>query len=104
MLAAHPNMVPLAGRRVDSDPLGALEWLVSLGFSVDDAVSLWQSMLAYTVGFSVLSSGHAAMDTYDLSQAVADRMVQWRDETVARTLRMILDSYDALRVPPADSV
>lgn len=98
MLSAHPNMVPLAGRRVESDPLGALEWLVSLGLSEDDAVGLWQSMLAYTVGFSMFATSHAALDTYDLPPGLAHRMAEWRDETCTMTIRMIIDGYDRLRV------
>ncbi len=101
MLAAHPNMVPLAGKRVDSDPLGALEWLIQLGLSQDDAVGLWQSMLAYSVGFSMFGSANAALDTYDLSPGLAARLSEWRDETAVMTLRMIIDSYDARREGPA---
>lgn len=100
MLSAHPNMVPLAGRRVESDPLGALEWLVSLGLSEDDAAGLWQSMLAYTVGFSMFSTTYAKLDTYDLPEGLASRVTHWRDETCTQTLHMIIDGYDARRVLP----
>jgi AcrR family transcriptional regulator len=98
MLAAHPNMVPLAGRRVESDPVGVVEWLTSIGLSDDDAVGLWQSLLAYTVGFSVFSSSYAEMDTYDLPESLAARMAEWRDGTCITTLRMIIDAYDERRV------
>jgi AcrR family transcriptional regulator len=97
MLSAHPNMVPLAGRRVESDPLGAIEWLVSLGLSEGDAVGLWQSMLAYTVGFSMFATSQAALDTYDQPSSIATRLSEWRDETCTTTLRMIIDGYDEMR-------
>lgn len=101
MLTAHPNMVQLAGKRVESDPLGALQWLIQLGLSEDDAVGLWQSMLAYSVGFSMFSTTYAALDTYDLPDGLASRVAEWRDETCTETLRMIIDAYDARRDPSA---
>jgi hypothetical protein len=90
-------MVPLAGRRIEGDPDSGLVFLTQLGFSDDDAVSLWQSMLAYTVGFSMFSSAYAASDTFDLPPGLAARMADWRDETCARTIRMIIEGYDAQR-------
>jgi len=97
VLAAHPNLMSLAGRRVESDPDSGLVFLTQIGFSDDDAVELWQSMIAFVVGFSVFSSAHVASDVSDLPTELAERMTEWRDETCARTLRMILDSYGALR-------
>lgn len=97
VLAAHPNLLPLAGRRVESDPSSGLVFLVQQGFSDDDAVELWQSMIAFVVGFSVLSTPFAKSDTSDLPPELRRRMDEWRDETCTRTLRMILESYDATR-------
>jgi AcrR family transcriptional regulator len=97
MLANHPNMVPLAGRRVESDPIGVLEGLVQMGLSEDDAAGLWQSLLAYTVGFSMFSSAYTQLDTYDQPPGLAARLADWRDETCVDTLRMIVDGYDARR-------
>jgi AcrR family transcriptional regulator len=94
MLASHPHLVPLAGKRVESDPVGALESLIGMGLSEDDAVSLWQSVLAFTVGFAMFSSSYAQADTFDLPDELAQRMAEWRDETCHKTLRMIIDSYD----------
>ena len=97
LLSAHPNLVSLAGRRVESDPDSGLVFLTQLGFSNDDAVELWQSMMAYTVGFAMFSSAYAKSDTWDLPGGLASRMSEWRDETCTKTIRMILQSYDAPR-------
>lgn len=97
VLAAHPNLVSLAGRRVETDPDSGLVFLTQLGFSDDDAVELWQSMIAYTVGFAIFSSAYAESDTWDLPDELATRMAQWRDDTRARTLRAIIEAYDFTR-------
>lgn len=97
VLTAHPNLVSLAGRRVESDPDSGLVFLTQMGFSEDDAVELWQSMIALTVGFSVFSSSFAQSDTFDLPPGLAQRMSQWRDETYSRTLKAVLGAYDAAR-------
>lgn len=97
VLAAHPNLMSLAGRRVESDPDSGLVFLVQQGFSNDDAVELWQSMIAFTVGFSVFSSSYAHSDTFDLPDDLQARMAEWRDASYRRTLRMILQSYEDAR-------
>lgn len=97
VLAAHPNLVSLAGRRVETDPDSGLVFLTQLGFGDDDAVELWQSMIACTVGFALFSSAYAESATWDLPDELAGRMTQWRDQTRARTLRFIIDAYDQAR-------
>lgn len=97
VLAAHPNLMSLAGRRVESDPDSGLVFLVQQGFSDDAAVELWQSMIAFTVGFSMFSSPYAESDTSDLPPGLARRMADWRDETCSRGLRMLLEGYDEAR-------
>lgn len=99
VLAAHPNLVSLAGRRVETDPDSGLIFLTQIGFSDDDAVELWQSMIAFVVGFSMFSSYTTVSDLFDLPSHLAVRMEQWKDETVMRSLRMLLDGYDAARHP-----
>ncbi len=94
MLAAHPNLVVYAGRKVETDPeTSGLEALVQMGLPEEDAVELWQSMIAFCTGFSLFSSSRAESDTADLPPGLAKRMAEWRDETVGRTLRALLDSY-----------
>jgi AcrR family transcriptional regulator len=97
VLAAHPNLMPLAGRRVESDPDSGLLFLVQQGFSDNDAVELWQSVIAFTIGFSMLSSPNVPSDTFDLPDDLRERMNEWRDETYMRTVRMILQGYEAVR-------
>jgi hypothetical protein len=96
-LASHPNMMPFAGRRAESDPQSGLVFLTQIGFSDSDAVELWQSMIAVTVGFAVFSSRYTVADTSGLPTTLARRQSEWRDETYERTLRMILNGYDAAR-------
>lgn len=97
VLTAHPNLVSLAGRRVETDPDSGLVFLTQLGFSDDTAVELWQSMIACTVGFAIFSSAYAESDTWDLPDRLALRMTDWRNETRAKTLRAIIDAYDEIR-------
>ncbi len=97
VLAAHPNLTPLAGRRVETDPDSGLVFLTQLGFSDNDAVELWQSMIALVIGFSIFGSAYAVSDVSDLSSELAGRMSDWRDETCVRSLRMLIDAYDAER-------
>jgi len=98
VLAAHPNLVIYAGRRVETDPeTSGLEGLIQLGFTDDDAVELWQSMIAFAVGFSLFSSSHAEVDTSGVPGGLAQRMTEWRDDTCARTLRVILEGYARAR-------
>ena len=96
-LTAHPNLMSLAGRRVESDPDSGLVFLTQLGFSDNDAVELWQSMMAFTVGFSTFSASQAESDVSDLPTELAKRMEDWRDATCVRSLRMLLEGYDARR-------
>ena len=94
MLAAHPNLVIYAGRRVESDPeTSGLEALTFMGFSEDDAVELWQSLIAFCAGFSLFSSSRAQTDTTSLPDGLALRMLEWEDRTVSATLRAILLGY-----------
>lgn len=97
ILAAHPNLMSLAGRRVETDPDSGLLYLIRLGFKEEEAVELWQSLIAFTVGFSVFSSTYADSDVSDLPPALAARMSEWREGTCRRTLGAILEAYDSGR-------
>jgi AcrR family transcriptional regulator len=97
VLAAHPNLIQFAGRRVESDPDSGLVALAQSGLSEDDAVELWQSVLAFIVGFALFGATSVESDVRDLPTSLATRMSEWRDETCVRTLRAILESYWARR-------
>lgn len=102
VLVAHPAAIALAGRRVETDPDSGLMYLVSIGFDLDHAVELWQSVVAFVVGFSMLGSQVVSLDDEDLSESVRRRFGQWREETFRRSLRMLLDGY-AAALPSAQS-
>ena len=97
VLAAHPNMMPLAGRRLEGEGDSGLAFLAEQGFSREQAVDLWQSMVALVVGYSMFSSSYAETGTRGLSPEFEERVTEWRDDTCARTLRMIMEAYDVER-------
>lgn len=102
VLSAHPNMMPLAGRRLPGEGDSGLEYLTGLGFGVDAAVEMWQSLLALTAGFSLFASGHAATDTRGLSAPLRERAAQWRDETFHRALLAVMERYEQARTAGAE--
>lgn len=94
VLAAHPNLVIYAGRQVESDPNpDGLHGLMQAGLSEDDAVGLWQSLLAFVVGFTLFGSQSVQADTRNQPGQLAARLADWRDETCDRTLRTIVGEY-----------
>lgn len=95
-LAAHPNLVSLAGRSVDTDPqLNGLEYLVQLGLSLDDAVALWQSIHALVIGFAVLGSTPDSLVAAQVSdQRLRARCAQWHIADLRQALRAVLHSYN----------
>lgn len=94
-LAAHPNLVSLAGRSVASDPkVNGLEYLVEVGLSVDDAVALWQSIHALVIGFALLSSQPETLIAERLGDGrLRARGEQWHMADLRRALRVVLDDY-----------
>jgi TetR/AcrR family transcriptional regulator, tetracycline repressor protein len=97
VLAAHPNMLPLAGRRADGLAPTGLTFLIGQGFAPNDAVELYQSLAAFTIGYSMMSSPLARVDPSQWPGELADRSRDWRDETCERTLRMIIEGYGSRR-------
>ena len=95
-LAAHPNLVSLAGRSVDTDPqVNGLEYLVQVGLSIDDAVALWQSIHALVIGFAVLGSAADSLVADQVSdQRLRVRCAQWRTADLRQALRAVLHSYN----------
>lgn len=94
LLMAHPHMLPMAARHVDSDPAEGLPFLVETGLSLDDAVALWQSVIAFVVGYATFASHAIVGDVDHLSADLADRMRRWDRQTAARGLQALLAAYD----------
>jgi AcrR family transcriptional regulator len=93
VLTAHPNTLPLAARRTDGAGASGLEYLIDRGVAPDDAVELYQSLVAFTIGYSVLSAPLVETAWAGLPEALAERLGEWRDATFRRTLRMVMDGY-----------
>jgi AcrR family transcriptional regulator len=93
VLADHPHMMPLAGRRLDGEGDSGLAFLAEQGFTRDEAVELWQSLAAVVVGFSMFSSGNAATGTEGLTREFRMRVTDWREETCEKALRTLVEAY-----------
>lgn len=101
VLAGHPNMMALAGRRLQGERDSGLEFLVAQGFTSEQAVELWQSLLAVVVGFSMFTSGYAQTDITGLPDELAARAHQWRDQTCPQALLAIMAAYERQLSCPA---
>jgi AcrR family transcriptional regulator len=93
VLTAHPNMLPLAARRTAGAGTSGLQYLIDQGMAADDAVELYQSLAAFTVGYAMLSSPVVETTWAGLPEVIRDRMRQWTDATFQRTLRVVTDGY-----------
>ena len=103
VLLAHPNVIPLATRRTNMSRPTGLEALVDAGMPVEDAVALYQSLLAFTVGFSSLGNPTIAKDWDRFPAPLAERLHHWDDDTYRRTLRTILSGYGLLNEEEAEN-
>ena len=101
LLLAHPNMLPFAGRHVDSDQVQGLPYLVQTGLTEADAAAMWQSIIAFVVGFATFATESIRDDVDHLPGGLAAQMATWDRDTARHTLRAILGAYD---VAPAVSV
>lgn len=91
VLMAHPNMLPLATRRTAADGTSGLEFMVAQGMDAEDAVELYQSLTALTVGYAVVGT---QTDTWDgVPDGLAERMTRWEVSTFRRAVRQILTGY-----------
>jgi AcrR family transcriptional regulator len=93
VMVEHPNMVPLAARRTGAGFPSGLEYLIEQGLERDAAVGLYQSLLAFTIGFSVLGAEEWGSQSAGVAKEIADRLGQWSDDTFRRTLKVMLDGY-----------
>jgi TetR/AcrR family tetracycline transcriptional repressor len=90
VLVAHPNLLPLAARRTGGSSTSGLEFLIDRGIPRDAAVELYQSLVAFTIGYSTLSAPSGTADWAGLPPELADRVRDWREGTFRRGLRAIM--------------
>jgi AcrR family transcriptional regulator len=93
LLVAHPNLMGLAGWRLENGMEDGLAYLVAVGFSLDDAVELMQSLVAIAVGFAMFSAPRAQLWNRGLPPEAVVRMADWREETCRAAARVILESF-----------
>lgn len=93
VLMAHPQLLPLSARRTDSAGTSGLAYLIDHGIHPADAIELYQSLVAFTIGYSMLSSAMVEATWAGLPAELADRLRDWREDTFRRTLRIVMDGY-----------
>jgi AcrR family transcriptional regulator len=93
VLTAHPNMVSLSARRTDPAGTSGLQYLIDQGIAPADAADLYQSLVAFTVGYSLLSSPLFETAWAGLPQELAKRLDDWKETTFRRTLGIVMDGY-----------
>ena len=70
-----------------------LAYLISIGFTLDDAVEMMQSLVALAVGFAMFSVPRAPKGERGLPPEMAARMADWREDTCRSAGRLILESF-----------
>ncbi len=103
LLTAHPHMLPLATRRVETDPVDGLGYLVALGMPPDEAVALWQSILAFVVGFATLATDTIPGSVDQPPEGLGTKLTHWDRATARRGLRAILVNYEPANPAPHSS-
>lgn len=94
VLTAHPNMMGLAGWRLENGMEDGLAFLIGIGFNLDDAVEVMQSLVALAFGFALFSIPGTPRGERGLPPEMAERMGDWREETCRRMERIILESFE----------
>ncbi len=94
VLSAHPNMLPLAMRRPVQKGVSGIQYIIDSGIPESEAVDLFQSMAALTVGYAFLSSPMASGKYEGVSAGIAEKLKNWTGENFSRTLRAIMNSYN----------
>ncbi|MEI2776828.1 MAG: hypothetical protein V9G19_12850 [Tetrasphaera sp.] len=79
---------------MDTDPADGLPFLVATGLSEDDAVALWQSVIAFVLGYATFASEAIIGDVDYLPVSLARRMRRWDRATARRALQARLAAYD----------
>ncbi len=99
VLTAHPNMMSLAGWRLENGMEDGLAFLMEIGLDLDDAVELMQSLVALAFGFALFSVPGTPRGERGLPPEMAERMGDWREDTCRRMARLILESFEPRREP-----
>ncbi|MCJ7827268.1 MAG: TetR family transcriptional regulator [Demequinaceae bacterium] len=94
MLVAHPNLLDLAGWRLENNMEDGLAYLVGIGFTLDDAVEMMQSLVALAVGFAMFSVPRVPKGERGLTPEMSARMGDWREETCTRMAHLNLESFE----------
>jgi AcrR family transcriptional regulator len=92
-LVAHPNLLGIAGWRLENGTEDGLAYLMAIGFGLDDAVEIMQTLGALWVGFAVFSAPGAPRGNRGLPAEMAERMGDLREETCRRMGRVIMESF-----------
>lgn len=100
VLTAHPNMMSLAGWRLENGMEDGLVFLMEIGFDLDDAVELMQSLVALVFGFAIFSVPTIQSGERGLPPEMAQRMRDWREDTCRRMAHIIMESFEPRREPP----
>jgi TetR/AcrR family transcriptional regulator, tetracycline repressor protein len=97
VLLNHPNMLPLAARRTDTGGPSGLAYLIEHGLDPETAVSLYQSLLAFTLGYSVLGAQRVGADWPGMPDDIADRLGEWKDTTFRRTISAVMAGHGLIQ-------
>jgi AcrR family transcriptional regulator len=97
VLTAHPNMMSLAGWRLENGMEDGLAFLMEIGFGLDDAVELMQSLVALAFGFALFSVPGIPSGERGLPPEMAERMGAWREDTCRQMARLIMESFELRR-------
>ena len=100
VLTAHPNMMSLAGWRLENGMEDGLVFLMEIGFDLDAAVELMQSLVALAFGFAIFSVPTIPSGERGLPPEMAERMGDWRDDTYLQMARIIMESFEPRIHPP----
>jgi len=70
-----------------------LEYLIDHGLPTAEAVALYQSLTAFTIGYSLLASTQAGSEWTSIPEDLAGQLRDWNDDTFRRTLRTVMAGY-----------
>lgn len=101
VLVDHPRVLPLVANRPPATPASApymrvpLEVLGRAGLPGEDVVALYQSLIAFTFGHSLLSvqSADGGVPSEEAVGELGQLLEQWDDQTFRRSVRALMREY-----------